>query len=125
MALQGSCTTDDGVEHAQAYCKVVEINSNWQDKSAHITIEIFHDKAARDAGKTPLSNSRSYDLKKEAKQAITRELENGDVHVMEQTIPAFDELFSVAVLSESGKNAVSQAYAWLKTRTEWQNWLDV
>jgi hypothetical protein len=58
MALELTKNLDNGF--SGNYWKVLETNINWKDKYSHITLGLFKDKAARDAGKT-IIDAKAYD----------------------------------------------------------------
>ena len=117
MALQGSIETADGVTHAQAYAKIVEINANWLDKYARAVVNVYHDLAARQARKQPIQQI-SFDFNSSAVEDVVVD----DV-VTTQGRKSFDEIFSVEELDEA--NPVAALYAYLETRQAFNGWTEV
>lgn len=118
MALKGLLVTDDGVEHQDAYARIVEANLNWADERSRITINVYHDQAAREAGKVPIKQF-SYSFSKAIEEVI-----NEEGQAISQAIPSFEEMFSVDKLSIEGVNIIALMYGYFKTLNEWASWQD-
>lgn len=102
-----------GVEVPDAYYKVIEINKNFLNKHAHITVGLFHTKELSDSGLNP-SHSEAFILHEKA-QFITKDhSKNASVDNVIKVVPAFDEFFSIKDLSRNGNNDIKQSYKLLK-----------
>lgn len=94
MAIVQSYEDKFGNTNANAYWRVVEVNCNWERKTAHMSVVIFKNKVARINGKQPL-NTISYDF-----------IEN-----------EFDTVYGSPNLDTS--NPLKASYTYLKTLTEY------
>ncbi len=113
MALQGSYTDEAGDTHANAYAIVAEINANWQNQTAHVTVMIFHRQSAWQNGKKPVV-SIYYDF---------YPAEQVDPETQEVIRPAFNDLFATNKLD--AKNPVKVSYEYIGTLAEWAGWVTV
>ena len=115
MALQGTLTTADTVEHTEAYLKVIETNIHWLDKRAKVVAAIWHDQEARD-GETPARPIKTFAwaIRKEAQMTEDPENENEQI----EDILAFDDIFGTDKLNPEDSNPVGCVYGFIKTRTE-------
>lgn len=124
MALTNSYTTEDGIVHENAYARIIAINTNANNKHAHIDLAVFHDKATSDKFKNkvsvPILFTKAYEIHKEASPEVTKEVD-GQTVVVSQRIPSYDELFGTDVLDVAGMNEYKSAYEWLQSG-EFVNW---
>lgn len=109
MALTGNYVDGSGVDHPNAYAKVVLSNANYLTERGVGTVLIFHDQAARDMGAAPLENVKYI-------------LEN-DPDPSEPQL--FFDYFSIEAIDPLNKNPVANLYTYIKTLSRWQGWVDV
>lgn len=98
MALQKSYEDRSGTTHASAYHMITAVNSRNlnTDPEVVITVSIFHDNTARQAGKEAVDD----------RFGIVNRSVSGAI---------FNTYFAPAVLNTVDKNIRSQAYEYLKT----------
>ena len=104
MALTKSVTLNTGVELTNAYMKVSEVHLyNHASDSSYviINVNIFKDQTARESGKPEV-------LKAQYK-----------------VYAEFQVYFGLNVLSQEGKNSISQGYEYLKTLAFYSDATDV
>ncbi len=99
MGLKKSITTKDEVVHADAYIRVRCVDLDYIKSRASIVMEVYHNKAARDAGTGTLG---SMTLRRRVR------VRGAD----------FVTYFAINVLDTSGVNSVERAYVFLKTILE-------
>jgi len=115
MALTGSLETKDGVIHSEAYARVVEVNQNKGRSGAHITVEIYHDEDAKDAGKA-IIDQKTYDLPYTLTEATEED---------EAVVISFASVLGLDVINPDGENDYKSVYAnLLKLLPEWSDWED-
>jgi len=104
MAIQKSIVDRFGATHATSYTRVNQINLN--SEIASIEMIMYHDAAARSKGDSLSAKSPLYE--------ITGQISDAD----------FATFFQDSVLDNNGISPLKQAYAWLKTQTDFmdQNW---
>ena len=104
MAIQKSIVDRFGATHATSYTRINQINLN--SELASIEIEMFHDAAARSKGSSVSAKSPLYQISGQASDAD------------------FATFFQDSVLDNDNISPLKQAYAWLKTQTDFmdQNW---
>jgi hypothetical protein len=106
MAIQTKMTFPNGIELPEAYIKVSSVTlksgSDMKDFRVGINVDVYRDKEARESSLIPVVS-----------EYIT--LLEGE----------FEEFFAYSVLDEQGKNVISQAYAYLKTLSQYENSIDV
>lgn len=101
MALKFNLTTDDGIEHPNAYLRIREEHFEWTiNKGPEVKIdsEIYHDSETRNAGKTPIK-------------------------VLSHIVPLadYEQFFSETVLSQEGVTIRINGYKFLHTLVEYEN----
>ncbi len=114
MALTHSCDWDNivgkGVDiHPAAYAKVTKVDIDRQTSRANITVEVYHDEAAK-SSKTarPICTKYLLCVKKTS-------LEDGDV---------FETYFGYTVMDKAGMNSTKAAYLYIKTTDDFINWVN-
>lgn len=55
MALQLSYSDDFGVTHSEAYWRIIGINQIYSDSKGVVMVAVYHNAAARQNGKKPLT----------------------------------------------------------------------
>lgn len=105
MALQINITTDDTVNHPQAYVKVCMINKDCLDKKALVNIKIWHNATARDGGNYARPVKEMTFAIKTAAEGI---------------YPTFDSLYNPSILNDLGMNDTKSTYNWMKTQSNLQ-----
>ena len=104
MAIQGSITFGNGIILASAYLIVSEIYISYKlnDNYANVNVLIYKD-------------STSYINGKSEVLTLTHKCSDGD----------FTTYFDESVLDDSGKTALTQAYEWIKTLSQYSSWTEV
>lgn len=126
MALQLQITTPDTVIHSEAYFKVVETNMNWLNKHANITINIWHDDAARD-GDNPANTIGQVNFQVNVVAQVDKD--NNEI------VPTFDEIFGASAtqaaidyIQSAGDVLSSQnilvtcVYLWIVTKEDFKEY---
>jgi hypothetical protein len=109
LALQKSFS-DDSVSFSEAYFRVKKIRSfNRDSKSIEFSVEMYKDKATRDADK------QNY-------LAWVKTFRVCSPWVSSQI---FDEYFSIEKLSETNNNIIKQCYEYLKSLSEFEGAISV
>ena len=98
MSLKKSITTRDGIEHPNAYFKLVRDRFDYVNKRVSMSLSCWHDQAAKEAGKATLS-----------KVPEKRTFSITDAAV-------YDQYFALAVLEVEGVNERKKCYEYLKTQ---------
>lgn len=62
MAFKMAYTDETGTEHPDCYWKVAETNLAHWNKTGRVVFLAYHDQAARDAEKQPLTFSKAYTI---------------------------------------------------------------
>jgi len=102
MALQGSYEDAQGVTHASAYAKIVELTLDPVNSTARATVHVYHDSAAKTAGKTQVTS---------------------EYYTFEPSI--YDSVFGIAALDALNANPQKNAYAELKNLDRFTGYTDV
>ena len=131
MALQLDYPDPTGVDDIQVYARVVEINLNFADEVGRITVNIYRNKASRDAGKPPIDQV-AFALSKTGTPEVP-ELKDDNDEITQHGrpgIPPFAELITKAKSSNRGgvlifDAAKAMVYDFLKTQLQFQGAADV
>ena len=107
MAIQKSISTPDGVEHPEAYLRVIAVHTQYKDKFATVFAEIYHNKQARLDDKTPIVGG------------------NIQFSVRNNVGEEFDAYFADIIQKEANSTPVEKAYLLIKTKEEYSDWIDV
>ena len=104
MAIQKSIVDIFGATHATSYTNIYRLYIS--SVEAAIEMTVYHDAAARSKNDLPSTKSPLYQ--------ITGQISPAD----------FATFFQDSVLDNNGVSPLKQAYAWLKTQTDFmdQNW---
>ena len=104
MAIQKSIVDRFGATHATSYTNIYRLYVS--SVEAKIEMTMYHDAAARSKGDSLSAKSPLYE--------ITGQISAAD----------FATFFQDSVLDNNGISPLKQAYAWLKTQTDFmdQNW---
>ncbi len=98
MSLKKSITTRDGIEHPDAYIKLVRSKFDHVRKTASMSLKCWHDQAAKEANKSAISG-----VPVRLNQSIRED-------------SVYDEFFALETLEAEGANERKQCYAYLKTQ---------
>lgn len=123
MALTGSHTTADGVDHQAAYARIIEANLNFHQWHGRIVLGLWHDKAAYEADRQMIGQC-AIDLTTTGTQEQPPQRPNQPQRPQEQPIPPAEEL-----LSPLKQTFGAELYEFIKTRvsmggidfTTWSN----
>ena len=119
MALELPFSKDNtGEDYPKAYQRIVQILLSEEDKRAVISIGIYKDKAARTAGKTPVSYTSVTAVDRGAT------VDKAGV-VVTPASPDYTGNFTAAALDAAKANPVSQAYAYVKKQDAYKASKDV
>lgn len=111
MALTGTHTTADGVEHPASYARIIEANLNFADWYGRIVVGLWHDRAAYDAGRQMIGQC-AIDLSASGTQTEP-DRPNGPKRPPLQAIPPAREL-----LEPLKATFGAELYQFLKTRLD-------
>lgn len=110
MALTGTHTTADGVEHLTTYARIIEANLNFHQWYGRIVLGLWHSRESYDAG-AQMIGQVAIDLSTTGTQEQPQERPGQPQRRAEQPIPPAEEL-----LSPLKQTFGAELYQFIKTR---------
>ena len=104
MALRGSITLGNGVTLPSAYLIVNQVMVSYKINDKYVNVEVLI-----------YTNSTAFNNGNPEVLSLAHKCSDGD----------FTTYFDETVLDDSGKTPLTQAYAWLKTLSQYSSWTEV
>ena len=115
MAIQLALTTPDGVNHPQAYVRVVYVQLDYENNQATLVLQVHHDQSTRKAGLAPVRiHTLAFGDNPDSKLS--------DGTILKGTL-FFSNDYSDAILLMS--TPIKSSYGYVKKLSEYQGAVDV